>query len=101
MANTTGKKFGGRKRGTPNRVDAALRAQFEQFLYYASDDILDLFERLKAENPKQALDAIKDYAEFVLPKLARTEQRLVDKDGNDKEMKIIIERKVINAPDRD
>ena len=63
----------GRPKGSKNRVDEAIRAQFEFFVRNASEDIQNLFEQLKAENPKQALDAIKDYAEFVLPKLARTE----------------------------
>lgn len=63
----------GRPKGSKNRADEAIRAQFEFFVRNASEDIQDLFQQLKAENPKQALDAIKDYAEFVLPKLARTE----------------------------
>lgn len=76
MVNTTGKKFGGRQKGTKNRIDEAIRAQFEFFVRSASDDIQELFAKLKEENPKQALDAIRDYAEFVLPKLQRVEQKI-------------------------
>lgn len=81
MVDVNGNKTGGRKKGVKNRADAALRAQFEFFLTHASEDIVKLFDQLKAENPKQALDAIRDYAEFVLPKLARTE--LTGKNGGD------------------
>ena len=72
----------GRPRGSKNRADAVLRAQFEMFLTYASQDIKDLFDKIKDDNPKQALDAIKDFAEFVLPKLQRTENQNLDKEGN-------------------
>lgn len=33
MANTTGKKYGGRQKGTPNIVSAELRAMIEQALH--------------------------------------------------------------------
>ena len=69
-----GKKTGGRVKGTPNRVDNEIRENFATFLFYASPKIQELWETLLHENPKEALNVIKDYAEFVLPKLARTEQ---------------------------
>lgn len=67
------KRKAGRPKGARNRIDEAIRAHFEIFLMDASEDIQELFEKLKKESPKQALDAIRDYAEFVLPKLARQE----------------------------
>lgn len=96
-----GNKTGGRSKGTGNRVTAETREHFASFLHYASPKIIELWDTLYTENPKEALSVIKDYAEFVLPKLARVEQRDVDKDGNDKETKIIIEHKVVHAPNRD
>ncbi len=33
MANTTGKKFGGRKKGTPNRLTKELRSLLKDILY--------------------------------------------------------------------
>ncbi len=33
MANTTGKKFGGRKKGTPNRLTKELRTILKNVLY--------------------------------------------------------------------
>lgn len=93
-----GKKTGGRQVGTPNKADAEIRDNFCTFLHYASPKIVKLWDTLLEENPKQALDAIKDFAEFVLPKLARTDSRLVDGDGNDKEFTITVKREVHNAP---
>jgi hypothetical protein len=88
MANTTGKKFGGRQKGTKNRIDAEIREEFAIFLKYASPKITGLWEQLLEENPKEALNVIKDYAEFVLPKLQRTEQRFVDEDGEDRDLDV-------------
>lgn len=66
----------GRPKGSKNRADENIRAQFEFFLNHACQDIVDLFDQLKQDNPKQALDAIRDYAEFVLPKLQRTDSNV-------------------------
>lgn len=67
------KKTGGRKKGTENKVTREVREHFASFLHYASPQIQELWMKLAEENPKDALSAVKDFAEFVLPKLARTE----------------------------
>lgn len=90
MVDKTGNKSGGRVKGSKNRADENLRAQFAFFLNHASQDIVALFDKLKSENPKQALDAIKDYAEFVLPKLARTEHTGADGGTIDTKTEIIV-----------
>lgn len=79
-----GKKTGGREKGTPNRITSEIREEFKIFLHYASPKIQELWERLIEDNPKEALNVIKDYAEFVLPKLAREEvtQETVNFDGH-------------------
>ena len=57
------------------------REHFATFLHYASPKIVELWDQLHKENPKDALNVIKDYAEFVLPKLARKE--LTGEDGSE------------------
>ena len=46
MANTTGKKFGGRQKGTPNRLTKELRTILKDVLYNELDNIEELLESL-------------------------------------------------------
>ncbi len=39
MANTTGKKYGGRQKGTPNRMTKELRSVLKNILYKELKDI--------------------------------------------------------------
>ncbi len=48
MANNTGKKYGGRKKGTPNRMTKELRSVLKDVLY---EEIEALQERLDALKP--------------------------------------------------
>ena len=50
MANNTGKKYGGRKKGTPNRMTKELRSILKDILY---EEIEALQERLDALKPKE------------------------------------------------
>ena len=48
MANTTGKKYGGRQKGTPNRMTKELRSILKDILYQELEEIeerLDVLER--------------------------------------------------------
>ena len=72
MANTTGKKFGGRKKGTPNKDTKALRERIEALL----DDQWDqLLEDVKVLKPKDRINMVIRLLEYALPKLHRTEIR--------------------------
>jgi len=71
MANTTGQKFGGRTKGTPNKEISPVREKFNQLLDLYSveqmkKDLIDI------ENPAERIKIIIGLAEFVIPKLART-----------------------------
>ena len=50
MANTTGDKYGGREKGTPNRITKELRSLLKDVLY---EEIGALQDRLDALNPKE------------------------------------------------
>lgn len=71
----------GRPKGSKNRISQDIRLEFERFLMHATPQINALFDQLVQENPRDALNAIKDYTEFVLPKLQRVEVQDLDKDG--------------------
>ena len=66
MANTTGKKYGGRQKGTPNRITKELRSLLKDVMY---DEIGTLQERLDALNPKERLELLIKLMPYVLPKV--------------------------------
>ena len=63
MANTTGNKYGGRQKGTPNRITKELRSLLKDVMY---DEIVALQERLDALNPKERIEKLMPY---VIPKV--------------------------------
>jgi len=66
MANNTGKKYGGRKRGTPNRMTKELRSVLKDILY---EEIEVLQERLDALNPKERIELLIKIMPYALPKV--------------------------------
>jgi hypothetical protein len=66
MANTTGKKFGGRQKGTPNRLTKELRTILKNVLYNELDNIEELLDSLE---PKERLDLVIKLIPFILPKV--------------------------------
>ena len=69
-----GKKTGGRKKGTPNKVTSEAKVVAIAFLNRRTEAELDeLWEAAKAESASKALTTYMGALEFVLPKLGRTE----------------------------
>ena len=68
MANTTGKKFGGRNKGTPNRLTKELRTILKNVLYNELDNIEELLDSLE---PKERLELVIKLIPFILPKVDR------------------------------
>jgi len=66
MANTTGKKFGGREKGTPNRLTRDSRILLKNILYNELDNFEEYFESLE---PKQKLEIIIKLLPYVMPKV--------------------------------
>lgn len=65
MANTTGKKYGGRQKGTPNRMTVELRSILKDILY---QELEDIEERLDVLEPKTRIELLIKMMPFVLPK---------------------------------
>ena len=61
MANTTGNKYGGREKGTPNRMTIELRTLLKDILYQELEEIQ---ERLK---PKERLELLIKLMSYMLP----------------------------------
>lgn len=66
MANTTGKKHGGRKRGTPNKATKELRSVLKNVIY---NELENIEERLGQLDSKQRLELVIKLMPYVLPKL--------------------------------
>ena len=66
MANTTGNKYGGRQKGTPNRITKELRSLLKDVMY---DEIGALQDRLDALNPKERVELLIKLMPYALPKV--------------------------------
>ena len=66
MANTTGQKHGGRKKGTPNRLTRELRTILKDVLY---QEMEQLEERLNDLDPKDRMQIILKLMPYVFPKV--------------------------------
>ena len=66
MANTTGNKYGGREKGTPNRLTKELRTLLKDILYQELEEIQERLELLK---PKEKLELLIKLMPYVLPKV--------------------------------
>jgi hypothetical protein len=66
MANTTGKKYGGREKGTPNRLTKELRLILKDVLYKQLETIEDDLNHLEAG---QRVELIIKLLPYILPKV--------------------------------
>ena len=73
MANTTGKKFGGRQKGTHNKLTKELRSVLKDVLY---EEIERLPERLDELDTKDRLELLVKLMPFVFPKVQSVSQSL-------------------------
>jgi hypothetical protein len=63
----------GRPKGKPNKATTAVREVFAQFVEMNAANVQALFDRVAKDDPAKALDLLARLAEFVIPKLARSE----------------------------
>ena len=66
MANTTGKKYGGREKGTPNRLTKELRSVLKDIVY---QELEKIEERLNELEPKERLQLVIKLMPYALPKV--------------------------------
>ena len=65
MANTTGKKYGGRQKGTPNKLTKELRTLLKDIMY---SELEELQEHLRTLNSKERIELIIKLMPYILPK---------------------------------
>lgn len=80
MANTTGKKFGGRKKGTPNKSTKETREAFKKVLNDNLDNLDVWLNKVAYKNPEKAINILLKIAEFIIPKLNKIEVEETPKD---------------------
>lgn len=66
MGNTTGRKYGGRQKGTPNKVTKELRSLLKEVLY---NELEGLEERLQELTPIERITVMTKLMPYVFPKL--------------------------------
>lgn len=66
MANTTGKKYGGRQKGTPNRLTKELRSILKEVIY---KELGSIEERLNQIEPKERIELMIKLMPYVFPKV--------------------------------
>ena len=66
MANTTGNKYGGRQKGTPNRMTKELRSVLKDILYQELEQIQEHLETL---NSKERVELLIKLMPYALPKV--------------------------------
>lgn len=69
----------GKPKGTLSKDTKRFKEALNGLLEHASDDMIGWLEQIA--DPKQRFDVLKDFAEYIYPKLARTEMQPLDKDG--------------------
>jgi hypothetical protein len=63
----------GRKPGQKNVVTQSVREMFAEFVHHNAANVQSLFDRVAKKDPAKALTIYHNMADFVLPRLARTE----------------------------
>lgn len=82
-----GTKTGGRTKGTPNVVNQPLKEKFSKLLDGYSVELM--IKDLKTLEPAERLRIVTGLAEFIVPKLQRSEVK--NEDGNEITIKLIRE----------
>ncbi len=73
MANTTGKKWGGRTKGTSNKATQEAREAIGRFVDNNAHKLQEWLDAIADENPEKAFNLFQSVIEYHVPKLARTE----------------------------
>lgn len=80
----------GRPSGTANKATNKAREAIAKFVDDNADKLQNWLERIAEKDPKQAYDCFMSVVEYHIPKLARTEQQFLDKDGQPADASITV-----------
>lgn len=63
-----GRKTGGRKKGTPNKVSLEIREKIQEIIYDEMENISSALESVRESNPSMYLNIVVKLLNYVLPK---------------------------------
>ncbi len=66
------------RQGIPNKTNREIREAFQKLINDSLPKIQIWLDKVGEDNPEKALMLIAKYAEFVLPKLSKTEMQMED-----------------------
>lgn len=86
----------GKVKGTVNKDTALFKQALNNLLETAAPNMVQWLEVIAQDSPEKAFAVLKDFAEYIHPKLSRTEHQPLDKNGDPADNKMTIE--FVNAP---
>jgi hypothetical protein len=66
----------GRNKGVPNKVTMEIKEAFKNLIELNTPNMISWMQDIADKDPAKALSLCADLAEFVVPKLARTETKV-------------------------
>lgn len=63
----------GKKKGTTNKVTSEFKEQLNKLLEESAPRMVGWLDEIAAENPEKAFDILSKFAEYIHPKLSRSE----------------------------
>jgi hypothetical protein len=82
-----GHKLSGSRKGCPNKATQSIREAFQKLADNNIDELDGWLRRVAQDNPKEALKIYLELAEYLTPKLSRSEVTVEEKE---KEKTIIV-----------
>ena len=73
----------GRPKGSPNKTTKEIRDSFQMFVEGNQDKFDEWISRVAEKNPAKAIELVTNLAEYILPKLSRTEVQAEIKETTD------------------
>ncbi|TXG78393.1 hypothetical protein E6Q11_01090 [Candidatus Dojkabacteria bacterium] len=68
-------KTGGKKKGVPNKVTTDFKQALNNLLEYCAPEMVGWIKQVAKDDPNKALEHMSKLAEYIYPKLARTENK--------------------------